>query len=127
MRVPMETKRPHNGRHMPPVIPDRAHSRVDRSKIVDYLLSTTHPDGRAKAEFFLRFGFRADRWHELADALRGVGAANPVASLVETAYGLRYTVDGPVRAPDGRAPRVRTVWIVEPGEVSARLITAHPL
>jgi hypothetical protein len=46
---------------------------------------------------------------------------------VETAYGLRYTVDGPMRAPDGRAPRVRTVWIVEPGDISARLITAHPL
>ena len=123
----METKQSHNALYMPPVIPDRARSRVDRAKIVDYLLSTTHPDGRAKAEFFLRFGFRAERWHELGDALREVGASNPVASLVETAYGLRYTVDGPVRAPDGRAPRVRTVWIVEPGEVSSRLITAHPL
>ena len=123
----METKQPHNGRPMPLQIPDRAHSRVDRAKIVDYLLSTMHPDGRAKAEFFLRFGFRAERWQELADALREVGASNPVAGLVETDYGLRYTVDGPMRAPDGRAPHVRTVWIVELGGVSARLITAHPL
>jgi len=127
MRVPTETKQPHNGRHMPLEIPDRAHSRVDRAKIVDYLLSTTHPDGRTKAEFFMRLGFRAERWQELADALREVGASNPVASLVEGNYGLRYTVDGPLRAPDGRAPRVRTVWIVEPDEISARLITAHPL
>ena len=30
---------------------------VPRAKIVDYLLSETHRNGRYKAAFFLRFGF----------------------------------------------------------------------
>jgi hypothetical protein len=104
---------------------DRAY--VDRFKITDYLLSRSHPDGRTKAEFFTRFGFRIERWQELAEALRAVGTGNPVIAVVESAHGLRYTVDGPMQAPDGRTPRVRTVWIVEPGGPGPRLITAHPL
>jgi hypothetical protein len=124
---PVKTKGLHNGRTVQPEIPDRAHARVDRTKIVDYLLSPTHADGRTKAEFFTRFGFGVERWQELAEALRDAGASNPVSGIVETAYGLRYTVDGPMRAPDGRAPWVRTVWIVERGSTTARLITAHPM
>jgi hypothetical protein len=127
MRVPVKTKGLHNGRPMPPEIPDRALARVDRTKLVDYLLSPTHADGRTKAEFFTRFGFRADRWQDLAEALRALGATNPISGVVESAHGLRYTVDGTMRAPDGRAPWVRTVWIVERGSMTARLITAHPL
>lgn len=127
MPVPAKTKGLHNGQAMPPGLPDRTRARVDRSKVVDYLLSPTHADGRGKAEFFMRFGFRAERWQELAEALRDSAASNPVSGIVETAHGLRYTVDGPMRAPDGRAPRVRTVWIVERDSATARLITAHPL
>jgi len=43
---------------------------VDQSKIVDYLLSMTHPDGQAKARFFVSFGFQPNQWKQLADALR---------------------------------------------------------
>lgn len=46
------------------------HLRVDRDKIVNYLLSASHPDGQAKAEFFRRFGFSLERWETLADVLR---------------------------------------------------------
>lgn len=73
------------------MLPDRERARVDRAKTVDYLLSSSHPDGRGKAAFFTR-----------------------------------YAADGPLPAPDGRAPMVRTVWIVEAGS-APRLVTAHPL
>ncbi len=108
------------------VLPGSAEARVDREKIAEYLLSLSHPDGRTKAEFFMRFGFRAEGWQELAEALRTVGTSNPVVAVVESAHGVRYTVDGSIQAPDGRTPRVRTVWIVEPGSPGPRLITAHP-
>ena len=42
---------------------------VPRAKVVDYLLSQTHRDGRHKAAFFLRFGFTPDKWQEMAAAL----------------------------------------------------------
>lgn len=108
-------------------LPNADRGRVDRHKITDYLLSLTHPDGRTKAQFFTRFGFRPEAWQELAQALRKVGMSNPVVAVAESQHGARYTVDGPLQTPDGRTPRVRTVWIVEPGESGPRLITAHPV
>jgi tripartite-type tricarboxylate transporter receptor subunit TctC len=49
---------------------DRSPGRPDRSKITGYLLSLSHPDDRTKAAFFMRFGFSAERWEELAEAPR---------------------------------------------------------
>jgi hypothetical protein len=43
------------------MLPDRDRAHVDRSKITEYLLSLSHPDGRTKAAFFMRFGFRVER------------------------------------------------------------------
>lgn len=108
-------------------LPDRDRAHVDPAKITEYLLSQSHPDGRTKAEFFMRFGFRIERWQELADAIREVGVSNPVVAVVQSRHGVRYTVDGSLRTPDGRTPRVRTVWIVEPEGPGPRLVTAHPL
>ena len=51
-------------------LPNAEQARVDRAKVVDYLLSAEHEKGRDKAQFFVRFGFAAERWEDLADALR---------------------------------------------------------
>jgi len=107
-------------------LPNADRARVDREKIVEYLLSLAHPDGRSKAAFFARFGFRIEEWEALAVSLRNVGVSNQVSGIVESAYGRRYTVDGPLSTPDGRTPLVRTVWIVE-SEAAPRLVTAYPL
>ena len=99
---------------------------MDRATIVGYLLSPSHPDGCVKARFFARFGFRNADWEILAEALRLIGAANPVVGILESPWGVRYTVDGLLRCPDGRSPHVRTVWIVEHRTSRPRLVTAHP-
>ncbi len=109
------------------MLPDSDRAQVDRAKIADYLLSLSHPDGRAKAIFFLRVGFTVEAWAVLADALRAVGAANSVTGVVASAYGTRYTVDGRLPARDGRMPMIRTVWIAESDMSGPRLITAYPL
>lgn len=107
-------------------LPRAGWARVDEGKVVGYLLSSHHPDGRSKAAFFGSFGFSAVRWELLADALRDQGTNGEVTSLATSDYGTRYSVDGVLETPDGRNPRVRTVWLVdENGE--PRLITAHPL
>lgn len=51
-------------------LPNAAAAIVARSKIVDYLLSETHPDGRGKARLFSDHGFSASDWESLAAALR---------------------------------------------------------
>ena len=95
--------------------------------MVDYLLSSGHPDGSSKARFFEKFGFHLFDWMVFAAALLEHGQVNPVANVVETGYGRRYSVDGQIRSPDGRNPTIRTVWITETGLEFPRLITAYPL
>lgn len=108
------------------MLPNAPEARVEREKVVEYLLSLSHPDGRSKAAFFMRYGFSVEEWKTLAESLCEVGISNPVTGQVESIHGRRYTVDGRLRTPDGRMPMVRTVWIVEPG-TAPRLVTAYPL
>ena len=108
-------------------LPNADQAKVDRDKITEYLLCSTHPDGGGKAKFFTRFGFRLESWDVFAQALREHGARHPVVKKVESAYGIRYTIDGEIETPDGRNPRVRTVWLTEGKTTIPRLITAHPI
>ena len=109
------------------MLPNARETLVDRTKIVDYLLSPTHPQGRGKTRFFYSLGFRPERWRELAEALRRQGAEHPVVEVAESVYGSRYVVDGALRSPDGRNPPVRTVWILDRGAEVPRLVTAYPI
>ena len=108
-------------------LPNADQAIVDESKVVEYLLSTSHPEGQSKAAFFSTFGFRADRWKTLARALREHGTAGEVTGVSRSRYGTRYNVDGPVETPNGRKPQVRTVWIVDSERGAPRLVTAYPL
>ena len=42
-------------------------------------------------------------------------------------FGPRYEVEGILITPDGRRPRLRSVWQVDEGQLAPRLITAYPL
>lgn len=108
-------------------LPNAHLARVDRAKVCEYLLNLTHPRGETKARFFSQFGFTADSWEILGSALLEHGQAHDVASQGETEFGKRYEIDGPLRAPDGRCPNIRTVWNIDPLEIAPRLITAYPV
>jgi hypothetical protein len=111
----------------PPMrLPHADRLEVPKAKIVDYLLSPTHPQGRHKATFFRAFGFTLAAWEQLAAALRRHGAENEVAAVEDTPFGRRYSVDGELAGADGRRPRLRTVWFVAPGQEMPRFVTAHP-
>ncbi len=99
---------------------------VAQEKIVDYLLNTTHPDNGGKALFFLELGFRADQWQALADAFRRLAVTGSVKNCVASSHGAKYILDGRIETPCGKAPWVRTVWIVDDGQREPRLVTAYP-
>ena len=50
-----------------------------------------------------------------------------MAKTRETGFGPRYEVEGRLDCPNGRRPRMRSVWQMEEGAVAPRLITAYPL
>lgn len=108
-------------------LPNGHLAEVECGKIVDYLLASGHRYGASKARFFAEFGFRLESWEVLAAALREHGLRHEVSRVKETGFGPRYDVDGELRAPDGRQPRIRTVWQLDRGQVAPRLITAYPL
>ena len=99
---------------------------VEPRKLAEYLLSPISPQGRYKAAFFQRFGYTAENIEAFAEALKEHGQTQQVARIIDTQYGRRYNVDGALRTPDGRNPQIRTVWQIEPGSTSPRLITAFP-
>jgi hypothetical protein len=51
------------------------------------LLNPQHPDGSAKATFFLSLGFQRDNWQVLAKALGESAAQSPVADRVDSIHG----------------------------------------
>ena len=86
---------------------------VEKLKVLDYLLNKDK--SRGKAAFFMKMGFKASHWEILAQALEAQATSGTVSSTVESPYGTRYTVDGPIETPNKRLPmpNIRTVWIRE--------------
>lgn len=108
-------------------LPNLQHAVVPREKIVDYLLSSMHRDGRYKAAFFTAFGFTSDDWELFAKALRQHATDHDVSRSEQSPYGIRHIVEGTIESPDGRNPSIRVIWFVEKGENNPRLATAYPL
>ncbi len=108
-------------------LPNAERAVVPGNKVTRYLLSATHPQGRHKATFFKRHGFSTNSWHELAASLVRHAAEHDVAGVDRSPFGTRYIIEGDLGSPDGRRPTVRSVWFIESGETTPRLVTAYPL
>jgi hypothetical protein len=109
-----------------PRLPHLDHAVVPEDKIVNYLLSVRHSGGRAKARFLEGFGFSAQNWQVLRDAIIAHARANDITASHQTRFGIRHEIDGALLTPDGRAPIVRVVWFLEPRETIPRLVTLIP-
>ena len=68
-----------------PRLPHLDRAVVPEAKVVNYLLSARHSGGRAKARFLESFGFRAQDWHALRDAVLAHATANDITASHETA------------------------------------------
>ena len=100
---------------------------VNPAKLVNYLLSRSHPLGRTKAAYFRALGFREEAPVELELALLGHARENPVATREATRFGSKYVVDGMFGAPNGERVELRSIWFVELGAELARFVTAYPI
>jgi hypothetical protein len=109
------------------ILPNIDQVVVPRAKVVDYLLSQAHRDGRHKATFFLRFGFRSGNWQELAAALKQHAAVHGVTREESSPFGRRMVVEGIMHCPNGREQLVRSVWFLRSEETVPRFVTAYPL
>ena len=108
------------------LVPNAKHAVMPAAKLGDYLLSAAHPRGRGKARFFQSFGFMPSAPEILERALRKHSLDHDIARIHQSAHGVKYESEGPLPSPDGRAPVVRSVWIIDAGEIRPRFITAIP-
>jgi len=107
-------------------LPHADQATVDKAKISEYLLNPDHPQGSKKARYFEGFGFQSSQPDLLSDALKSLASSGEVSQVRQTGFGPCYAVEGNLVTPDGRNPRVRSVWVVDEGGVAPRLITAYP-
>jgi hypothetical protein len=107
-------------------LPNPSRAVIEREKIVDYLLNPAHPDNGGKAEFFEALGFQPEKWGILAAAILAMARQTEVAENVSSPHGQKYVIVGRIESPDGKSPLVKTIWIVDSGAKTARLVTAYP-
>lgn len=98
---------------------------IEERKITAYLLSEENSGG--KSAFFAVFGFTLTAPEILREALFIHARTHEVTCISKTPHGIKYIVEGTIQTPDGRAPLVRSVWIVDVGREAPRLVTAYPL
>ncbi len=107
-------------------LPAGDHAKVSDAKILDYLLSDTHPDGGSKARFFRQLGYERASWQQLRDDLTGSLSEASVVALEPDEHGQKYVARAILKGPNGASARIRSIWIVEPEQTIPRLVTAYP-
>ena len=72
-------------------LPSADKVKVERQKIVDYLLDAAHPDNGGKARFFLDLGFSRNDWQSLAAAFRNSAGNQTVSKTVASPHGTKLS------------------------------------
>jgi hypothetical protein len=103
------------------------YAQVHAEKITRYLLSDSHTDGRTKAAFFKRRGFRQDNWRELAEALVAHAMESHIANTKITEHGIKQIIEGWLQWSDGSRSMIRAIWFGDQGSSTLRFVTAYPL
>lgn len=105
-------------------LPHYEQAVISDEKIVNYLLSSTHPVGQFKAKFFRTLGYGADNWEQFKNDIKAL-LVNDAILKEKTEFGQKYEVAGMVRGPLKTA-NIVTVWIILNDDELPRFITAHP-
>ena len=99
---------------------------IPPDKLRDYVLSTTHAEGRGKAEYLGRLGYSQAGFDRLElDLRQQILTLDAQAGRLST-YGQNHEILGPLTGPNGTTAWVRTIWIILTGETAPRLVTLIP-
>ena len=106
-------------------MPGAEQAIVPATKVRDYLLSSDHRVGSAKAKFFAQPGFEQQDWPVLLAELGHLATEEALPGDL-TKFGQKYVVAGTIHGPSGRRAQVVTVWIVLNADGYPRFVTAYP-
>ena len=74
-------------------LPNAQLAQVPDGKLLDYLLSDTHPEGQPKAKFFRSLGFTRGRSFELRRALVEHAQTHDVVEVAESRHGQKFITE----------------------------------
>jgi hypothetical protein len=106
-------------------LPSGDRAIVEMRKLLEYCLNPQHPRGRNKARVFASVGIREADADELRAALLAA-ARGESETGARNVYGQRYVVDFEMER-QGRAVRIRSIWIVRAGDDLPRLTSCFVL
>ena len=107
-------------------LPNADKAIVEHEKVAGYLLNAAHPDNGGKADFFIQLGFSREQWKTLAAAVKALTVESEVTLCTESPHGKKFVLIGRIQSPGGKSPLVQSIWIVDKGRDTARLVTAYP-
>ena len=99
---------------------------IAAEKLIDYILSSNHPEGRSKAAYLSQMGYNQGNWQVLEQDLRKQHLSCDAKEGSLSPYGKKYEILAPLTGPNGKTMWIRSIWIVRHGENMARLITIIP-
>jgi hypothetical protein len=98
---------------------------VPQAKITEYLLNEHHPQGGAKARFFIRVGFRRHEADRFEQALLELAQTSEMQES-RSQFGRKYVGLGLLLTPNGERLPVVTVWMLREGQPPPTLVSAYP-
>ena len=107
-------------------LPNRENAYVSPEKLIDYLLSESHPVGGSKARYLRTTGFDDTNMDLLQEGLLTIARMFEVQNIFSIPYGEKFVIEGEMLAPNGNFIRLRTVWIIDKGQDRPRFVTAYP-
>lgn len=107
-------------------IPNAEHAVISRAKLFDYLLNVGHRRGGAKARLLVSVGYQREAWQLLEHDLREQHLGEDVAAMSRSDYGVRYEIVAPISTPSGETLSFRSIWQIDAGTDTPRLITMYP-
>jgi hypothetical protein len=106
-------------------LPNGDRAVVELEKLTDYCLNPDHPRGKHKARVILAAcGFSAENAELMREQLLDAATHEEALKAPPNVHGQRYVIECLLTGPTGTA-RVRTAWIVRPGEDFPRFVSAY--
>lgn len=99
---------------------------IHRDKITLYLLDLTSKRGASKAKFFLGRGFDTADWLTFIEVLSQHGFNHWPGTSIDTPFGEKHVLTGPMPCPNGTTPDVLSVWMLTLDGTTASFVTAYP-
>lgn len=108
-------------------LPHNQTAYIDIQKILNYLLSETHPVGKSKAKYLRSLGFNETNVDLLKQGLIAMAQTEEVKEVLSSPHGVKYVIEGSLKTPSGVFINMRTIWIIEKGEDYPHFVTAYPI